>query len=122
MPIYEYRCQSCRRRVSIYLRDPSSSPECPLCGSEELVRLFSSFAMRRGGYKEIYEDILSDSRLTDSLMRNDPRALAEWNKRMSRGMDEDVSPEYKEMLDRMEHGEMPEELPEGPSMAGEEPG
>lgn len=122
MPIYEYRCQSCRRRVSIYLRDPSSSPECPLCGSEELVRLFSSFAMHRGGYKEIYEDILSDSRLTDGLMRNDPMALAEWNKRMSRGMDEDVSPEYKEMLEKMEHGEMPEELPEGPSMAGEEPG
>ena len=117
MPIYEYRCQSCLRRVSIYLRDPSSSPQCPFCGSEELVRLFSSFAMRRGGYKEIYEDILSDQRLADAMMRNDPKALAEWNKRMSRGMDEDVSPEHKEMLEKMEHGEMPE----GPEMAGEEP-
>ena len=118
MPIYEYRCQGCRRRVSIYLRDPSSSPECPFCGSGELVRLFSSFAMRGGDYKDIYEDILSDHRLVDGLMRSDPRALVEWNKRMSRGADEDVSPEHKEMLDRMEHGEMPE----SPKLGGEEPG
>jgi hypothetical protein len=53
-------------------------------------------------------------------MRNDPRALAEWNKRMSRGMDEETAPEYQEMLERMEQGEMPEELPEGPEMVGEE--
>ncbi len=111
MPIYEYRCQSCRRRVSIYLRDSSTSPKCPSCGGEDLVRLFSSFALRGGGYKEIYEDILGDHRLVDGMMQNDPRALAEWNKRMSRGMDEDVPPEYKEMLERMEHGEMPEEEP-----------
>ncbi len=110
MPIYEYRCQSCRRRVSIYLRDFSASPKCPSCGGEELVRLFSPFAVRKGAsHMEIYEDILSDRRLTDGLMRNDPRALAEWNKRMSRGMDEEVSPEHEEMLERMEHGEMPQE-------------
>jgi len=65
--------------------------------------------MRRGGYKEIYDDILSDSRLMDGLTRNDPRALAEWNKKMSQGMDEETAPEYQEMLERMEHGEMPEE-------------
>jgi len=120
MPIYEYRCQSCRRRVSIYLRDASASPKCPSCGGEDLVRLFSSFTVRGGGYKEVYEDILSDRRLVDGMMRNDPRALAEWNKRMSRGMDEETAPEYQEMLERMEQGEMPEELPEGPEMVGEE--
>ena len=114
MPIYEYRCQNCQRRVSIYLRDSSTSPKCPSCGGEDLVRLFSSFAMHVGGYKQIYEDILSDSRLVDGMMRNDPRALAEWNKRMSRGMDEETAPEYQEMLERMEQGETPQELAKGP--------
>jgi putative FmdB family regulatory protein len=108
MPVYEYRCNNCQRKVSIYLRGFSASPECPHCGSEDLARLFSTFTVR-GTYKDIYEDILSDKRLTDGLMRNDPRALAEWNKRMSRGMeDETTAPEYEETLDRMEHGEMPE--------------
>lgn len=120
MPIYEYRCNNCRRKVSIYLRDFSASPKCPSCGGEDLVRLFSSFAVRKGGSTAIYEDILSDHRLIDGLMRNDPRALAEWNKRMSGGMDEEIAPQYEEMLDRMEHGEMPEEFMGGPEMPDED--
>lgn len=120
MPIYEYRCNNCRRKVSIYLRDFSASPKCPSCGAEDLVRLFSSFAVRKEGSTAIYEDILSDHRLVDGLMRNDPRALAEWNKRMSRGMDEEIAPQYEEMLDRMEHGEMPEEFTGGPEMPDED--
>jgi hypothetical protein len=56
--------------------------------------------------KTVYEDILGDSHLTRGMLNDDPRALAEWNRRMSRG--EKVAPEYAEMLDKMEQGEMPE--------------
>jgi putative FmdB family regulatory protein len=112
MPIYEYRCDDCQRKVSIYVRDSSTSPKCPSCGSGCLSRLFSTFAVR-GTHKEIYEDILDDKRLVDGLMRDDPQALAEWSRRMSRGMDEQPAPEYEEMLDRMDHGEMPEEFTKG---------
>ena len=108
MPIYEYRCNSCRRRVSVYVRSLSATPKCPSCGSEALSRLFSTFAIR-GTYKDIYEDILGDHNLVNGLVQDSPQALAEWNKRMSRGMDEKPAPEYQEMLDRMEHGEMPQE-------------
>lgn len=56
-------------------------------------------------YKDVYEDILSDRELTQGMMRDDPRALAEWNKRMSQG--EKVAPEYEEITERMERGEEP---------------
>jgi len=56
-------------------------------------------------YKDVYEDILSDRELTQGMMRDDPRALAEWNKRMSQG--EKVAPEYEEITERMERGEQP---------------
>jgi hypothetical protein len=56
-------------------------------------------------YKDVYEDILSDRDLTRGMMCNDPRALAEWNKRMSGG--ERPSPEYEEITERMERGEWP---------------
>jgi hypothetical protein len=46
----------------------------------------------------------------DGLMRNDPRALAEWSKRISRG--EEISPQYEEMLQKMQRGEMPSAEPE----------
>ena len=56
-------------------------------------------------YKDVYEDILSDRELTQGMMRDDPRALAEWNRRMSQG--EKVAPEYEEITERMERGEQP---------------
>jgi putative FmdB family regulatory protein len=110
MPIYEYRCNNCQRKVSVFLRTFSASPKCPSCGSEDLARLISAFAMIKGSPTDIYDDILSDKGLMDGLMRNDPRALAAWNKKMSRGteMGGEMAPEYEEMLERMEHGEMPQ--------------
>ena len=110
MPIYEYRCNNCNRRVSILSRSfIESSVTCPNCGSTELNRLFSTFSVRKSD-ESTYDDILSDSQLVKGLESNDPRALVEWNKRMSRGIDEEISPEYEEMLDKMEAGEMPTDL------------
>jgi len=68
--------------------------------------LFSSFAVRRSD-KGIYDDILSDSHLVRGLEHNDPRALAQWNKKITQGTDSEIAPEYQEMLDRMEAGEVP---------------
>lgn len=105
MPIYEYWCHNCRRKVVVYLLSfPQSSLLCPQCSSDSLTRLFSTFSVRKTD-KAIYEDILSDSHLVKGMLRNDPKALAEWNKRMSRG--EEPSPEYEEIIGRMEKGEMP---------------
>jgi hypothetical protein len=56
-------------------------------------------------YKDAYEDILSDRELTQGMMRDDPRAMAEWNKRMSGG--ERPAPAYEEITERMEAGEWP---------------
>ena len=114
MPIYEYRCNNHHRRVSILVRSFSeSSTSCPSCGSTELNRLFSTFSVRKPD-QAIYEDILSDKQLVRGLESNDPRALAEWNKRMSRG--EEVAPEYEDMLGKLEAGEMPP----SPTISGEE--
>jgi putative FmdB family regulatory protein len=110
MPIYEYRCGNCQRRVSIFVKgfnDPQSL-ECPQCGSLDLSRLFSKFSIGKGEWyqrKGIYEDILSDHQLVRGLESNDPRALAEWNRRMSRGADEEIIPEYEEMTEKLEAGE-----------------
>ena len=81
-----------------------SSPSCPQCGQDTLQRLFSTFSVHKTD-RDIYDDILSDSQLTKGMMSNDPKALVEWNKRMSRG--EKAPTEYEEMITRMEKGEMP---------------
>jgi putative FmdB family regulatory protein len=109
MPLYEYLCRQCKRKVILYLPTFSdASPSCPRCGNNNLHRLFSTFSVRSKTYKDTYEDILSDSQLTRGMLADDPRALAEWNKRMSQG--EEVAPEYEEMIGRMEMGEMSAEV------------
>jgi len=46
MPIYEYDCEDCRRRVSLLVLKPSAAepPRCPRCGGSALTRLMSRFA------------------------------------------------------------------------------
>ena len=66
--------------------------------------MFSTFSVQRT-YRDVYEDILSDRELTHGMTRDDPIAMAEWNRRMSGG--EKSPPEYEEMTDRMEMGEWP---------------
>ena len=42
MPIYEYECPNCQRRVSLYCRMNEEQPAtCPVCGSQNLMRLVS---------------------------------------------------------------------------------
>lgn len=110
MPIYEYRCQSCRRKVSVYVKGFSGTPEiaCSFCGGKDLVRLFSTFATVRGD-SDIYDDILSDSSLVNRMMANDPKALVEWSRRMG-GTEGENAPEYQEMIERMERGESVESV------------
>lgn len=109
MPIYEYWCNHCQRKVILYLSAfPQSVPACPECGNDTLQRLFSTFSVRKTS-KDIYEDILSDSQLVNGMLSNNPKSLAEWNKRMSQG--EKPAPEYEEMIEKMDRGEVPSELP-----------
>ena len=105
MPIYEFWCSNCRNKMDIYSPTfTSDNPDCPTCHTPSLQRLLSTFMVQKS-YKAIYDSILSDSQLMKGMMGNDPKALAEWNKRMSGG--EPVAPEYKETMERMERGEMP---------------
>jgi len=55
------------------------------------------------GYSPLFQ--YRKRELTQGMMRDDPRAIAEWNRKMSSG--EKSSPEYEEMTERMERGEWP---------------
>ncbi|HVX29858.1 MAG TPA: zinc ribbon domain-containing protein [Nitrolancea sp.] len=58
MPIYEYRCLTCRKKVSIFFRSYAAvtDPVCPQCGGTKLDRLFSRVVVRRGGSRETSSD------------------------------------------------------------------
>jgi putative FmdB family regulatory protein len=109
MPIYEFRCEACGRRVSIFQRSINApfNAACPHCGGTNLRRLVSRFAVVRG--EDALLDGMDDESLLAGVDENDPRSVASWARKMGSRMGEDLGPEFDEMVERMEAGEMPGE-------------
>jgi putative FmdB family regulatory protein len=123
MPIYEYYCHECRRRVSLLWRSyadlETKQAACPRCGGSHLTRLISRVAIVRS--EESHLDDLADPSMLDGLDENDPQSLARWMRKMSQEMGEDLGDEFDEVISRLESGQSPEEIEEsmpdlGPGM------
>ena len=99
MPIYEYDCQSCRRRVSLLVRSLSSNeaPRCPRCGSAELARLMSRFATPKS--EDARLEAAADPSQFGDLDENDPRSVARFVKRMGEEMGEDLGDDLDAAMD-----------------------
>ena len=41
MPLYEYRCQDCKKDSEILVQSLASKPQCPECGSKKLEKQLS---------------------------------------------------------------------------------
>ena len=110
MPIYEYRCDRCRRRNSFFVRGftPPLELQCSFCGATALSRIYSPIARLRA--EEDHLEKLADPSSFADVDENDPRSVARWAKRMSREMGEDLGPEFDDMVEQMEVGKVPEEL------------
>ncbi len=106
MPIYEYECQGCRRRVSLLIRTlhPAEAPRCPRCNSAELSRLMSRFATVKS--EDARLDSLSDPSSFGDLDENDPRSVAQFVKKMGSEMGEDLGPDLDAAMDEaMDEGD-----------------
>jgi putative FmdB family regulatory protein len=90
VPIYEYECRGCSRRVSLLIRSLASreAPRCPRCGSAELSRLMSRFATPKS--EDARLEAAADPSQYGDLDENDPQAVARFVKRMGEEMGEDL--------------------------------
>jgi len=105
MPIYEYRCNGCNRRVQIFFRSFAAAehPVCPHCQSTDLGRVPSRVARIQSDSSR--EEFFTDPSNFASLDYENPRAVAEWARRMGDAAGIDMGDEYDEILDQMEQGE-----------------
>ena len=123
MPIYEYRCQHCGKRVSLLFRTYAAAseakPRCPACQSDELRRLVSRVRLMTSEETRL-ENLASPDSLGD-VDENDPRSVARWMRRMGQEVGEDLGPEFDEVVDRLESGQSPEEIEQDlPGLGGDE--
>jgi putative FmdB family regulatory protein len=113
MPIYEYRCAACRRRSSLFYHSFSAAeraePRCEHCGSADVSRLVSRVAVLKSEESRM-DDLADDAALAD-VDENDPRSIARWARKMGEQLGEDVGDDFREMVDQLEAGEMPDDMP-----------
>jgi putative FmdB family regulatory protein len=113
MPIYEYHCHACRRRVSLFFRsfsDVEEEPTCPRCGGSHLSRLISRVSVVRSEDSRL--DDLADPAMIGDLDEDDPKSIARWMRKMSAETGEEMPQEFDEVIDRLESGQSPEEIEE----------
>lgn len=107
MPLYEYRCTSCKKRVTILTLRVSEQVDavCDRCGSRALERLMSRFAMGRSDEARL--DALADPSSLSGLDENDPGSVARWMKKMGREMGDEVgdAADIDAMADEMAAGD-----------------
>jgi putative FmdB family regulatory protein len=125
MPIYEYRCQQCRRRFSVFWRSFSAVDEdevtCTHCGASEARRLVSRVRMVRS--EESRLDDLADPSAWGDFDEDDPKSMGRFMRKMVNEMGDeagDLGPEFDEVIDRLESGQDPESIEqEMPELADE---
>jgi putative FmdB family regulatory protein len=97
MPIYEYQCRNCKRKMSFLVMSAASfHAVCKFCRSEDLDQLFSRFATPKS--EESRLESLADPSSFSGLDENDPSSVARWMKKMGKELGEDFGGEDIDQL------------------------
>ena len=105
MPIYEYKCKSCGRLTSNFVRNTSDevAPACQHCGGKT-ARALSRFAYHKSGQRVLAEHGVPRS--VDDY--KDPRQIGRWVEEKFDEYGMDVPDQAREMIDAAREGEFPD--------------
>lgn len=106
MPIFEYRCSSCKTKFSTLVgmtADGAEPPACPNCGSGEASKLVSRVARYRTEDQRI--DEIAD-RLETMGEPDSPAEMRSMVRDMGKAMDDDMADEMEEMFEADVSGEV----------------
>jgi putative FmdB family regulatory protein len=116
MPIYEYACSACKKKMSFLVLTPSSfQPVCRYCKSKDLEQLYSRFSSPKSEEQRL--ESLADPTSLAGLDENDPASVARWMKKMGKEMGEDVGEDFDQIAEEAAH-----EVASGETGGGDEGG
>ena len=110
MPVYEYRCNDCRKRFDVrmsYAEYGTRPVVCTWCGSMHVDRKIGRVRVARSDEAHL-EAMADPASMAD--FENDPKAMARMMRTMSSQMGEDMGAEFDEVVGRLERGEDPEAI------------
>lgn len=106
MPIYEFRCQQCTKISAFFVRSINSplEPVCESCGSQDLERRMSSFAMGKTT-GQVHETHPMGSSAKDYY--SDPRNIGRHVEESFERHGVDMPASVRESIDSARSGEAP---------------
>ncbi|MBI2908865.1 MAG: zinc ribbon domain-containing protein [Chloroflexi bacterium] len=103
MPVYEFRCDACSKKLSFLVRGGGPALVCPSCGSQDMRRLISACAYHRSGQ-------LGGSVSSGPDYYQDPGNIGRWAEKRLEEAGVEVPPHLRNMIDRARDGDLPEPL------------
>jgi len=101
MPIYEYVCQQCGKKLSFLVLNPQRfSPQCNKCNSTDLRRIMSRFSAVKS--EESRLENLADPGKWGDLDENDPKSMVKFMKKMGREMGDELDEDYDQLIEEAE--------------------
>jgi putative FmdB family regulatory protein len=111
MPIYEFVCQSCHRRLSFLVRDVSAplAPKCSSCGNTSLSRVISGFAYHKS-LKTVWDESGEPTMHSSDDYYRDPRNIGRWVEKKFQDMGQELPPQIQTKIQAAREGVLPEPL------------
>ncbi len=108
MPFYEYRCEQCGLKNSLFkpgiaaAEAAAAQLACSRCGSRRLRRIFSRFALGREALDQ-GQQLYEFDRMTAGLDENEPAQLDRWASSLGAEPDKPVAPVAETAIPGEEH-------------------
>jgi putative FmdB family regulatory protein len=111
MPIYEFICQNCHRRLPFLVRDISApfAPKCSSCGDTHLSRVISGFACHKS-LKTVWEESGEPTMHTSEDYYKDPRNIGRLVEKKFQNMGQELPSQIQEKIQAAREGVLPEPL------------
>ncbi|MGQ9824331.1 MAG: FmdB family zinc ribbon protein [Desulfotomaculales bacterium] len=98
MPIYEYLCAGCQKRVEVLVLSRDALVRCPRCGCADLERLMSPFAYHRSEADRLAG--IDTSRPQSEDYYKDDRNIGLWAKKRLKELGHDPGPEFEGIIEK----------------------
>lgn len=110
MPIYEYRCDRCKKEFSQLFLKPRDADQvhCKFCRSQDVTRLLSSFRVHQTEESRLAHFDTSTPRGDDFY--RDSRNVGLWTKKRMEQMGVDLGPKLDEIVEKGRSGKILEDF------------
>jgi putative FmdB family regulatory protein len=109
MPIYEFFCPACRKKISFLVKSTSPfEPKCSICGNNDVSRIISTFAYHKS-LQTVYEES-GETGSTSPDYYKDPRNIGRWAEKKFQDMGMEMPSEIQRKIQAAREGELPEPI------------